>query len=257
MGALAKTLHYQKIGRGDNIVLIHGFLSSSSYWTRVQKELSKTHTVIVIDLLGFGKSPKPRQASYSADEQVTHVHHTLKKALNNKPFTLVGHSMGSLIATKYAAKHPELLQKLILVAPPVFLNSKQAHEKIVQTNMIYRLALYTPFGRLAWPAIRLALKALPNNEKTKTRHSIAHGLKYSSHHSRSKSLKNLVEVESLPDLINKLSLKPIILAGRKDRAVYTENIKKTGLEDTAEVYYFKNGHHHFIVSSPEILKKYI
>lgn len=251
-------LHYHISGKGKSIiVLLHGFLSSSSYWTRVQNDLSKTHTVISIDLLGFGKSPKPKQSNYTAKEQCEWIERTLRHLIGERSITLIGHSMGTLVASKYAFLHPEKITKLILVAPPIFLDKEQAHAEIYQTNLLYRLALYTPFGRIAWPIIRTSLKILPNNSKSRTRYAIAHGLKYSTHHSRSRSLHNVVEGEPLPRLIKQLPTKPTILIPLKDRAMYIKNIQIAGLEDDATIHYFKHADHHFIVKRVDILRGYV
>lgn len=253
-----KILYYNKSGAGESIiVLLHGFLSSSSYWTHVQETLSKNHTVISIDLLGFGKSPKPRSADYTTDEQCQWIARTLLQVIGNKKSILIGHSMGALIASKYTSLYPKKITKLILVAPPIFLNKNQAHQEIYQTNIFYKLALYTQFGRIVWPIIRTSLRILPNNSKSRTRHAIAHGLKYSTHYSRSRSLQNIVEGEPLPHLIKQLPIRPTILVPLKDRTIYNKNIQTAKLEKNAMVHYFEQANHHFIIKRADILSRYL
>ncbi|HBC02900.1 MAG TPA: alpha/beta hydrolase, partial [Aequorivita sp.] len=58
-------LNYEIIGAGENkLVLLHGLTGSLNYWKRNLESISKTHTLLLIDLLGFGDSPKP-QSDYS------------------------------------------------------------------------------------------------------------------------------------------------------------------------------------------------
>ncbi len=107
-------------GTGDVFVLLHGIESSSRYWKVVAKALSAKHRVITIDLLGFGNSPKPHNVAYSLDDHVQWLHRTLA-AYGITSFTLMGHSLGSLVAMAYTAQYPKEVKDLYLVAP-VFVN---------------------------------------------------------------------------------------------------------------------------------------
>ena len=77
--------------------------------------------MIAIDLLGFGESPAPDDATYTIAEHEAALARTIDSLRLREPFVLVGHSMGSLIAARYAATHPRRLRKLVLVSPPVYL----------------------------------------------------------------------------------------------------------------------------------------
>ena len=55
---------------GTPIVFLHGLASSSRYWTPGVARLAQTHRLIMPDLLGFGRSPRPFSASYSPEEHV-------------------------------------------------------------------------------------------------------------------------------------------------------------------------------------------
>ncbi|MES2630380.1 MAG: alpha/beta fold hydrolase [Patescibacteria group bacterium] len=114
---LRKELHVETDeGKGTPIVLIHGIEGSSHYWDSYVKPLAEYNRVITIDLLGFGKSPKPLNIPYSLDDQVRHLEITLQK-LNIKKFDIIAHSLGSLVSLAYAAKHPESVTSLTLLAP--------------------------------------------------------------------------------------------------------------------------------------------
>ena len=60
-------LHYTSTGLGPSVVLVHGLGASSRYWGPVIEALADTHRVITVDLLGFGRSPKPGGVSYDVD----------------------------------------------------------------------------------------------------------------------------------------------------------------------------------------------
>ena len=57
------------VGKGDPVLLIHGFGASSYSWRYVIEPLAQKYRVITIDLKGFGESPKPRDDQYSVYEQ--------------------------------------------------------------------------------------------------------------------------------------------------------------------------------------------
>ena len=108
-------------GEGPPIILLHGIASSSVTFTHVVPLLRKNHRVIAMDLLGFGYSPNPPQAHFTLEEHVAAVAGTIKSLRIKGPVTLVGHSLGALIANRYAAVYKSRVKHLVLVAPPVYL----------------------------------------------------------------------------------------------------------------------------------------
>jgi pimeloyl-ACP methyl ester carboxylesterase len=108
-------------GEGSAVVLIHGIASSSVTFDNVVPLIVQRHRVIAIDLLGFGGSPTPEGAEYTLEEHVASLSRTIDSLRLHRPFVLVGHSMGSLIASRYAATHGRRLRGLVLVSPPIYL----------------------------------------------------------------------------------------------------------------------------------------
>src|SRR5690606_9629561 len=109
-------------GTGPAVVMVHGIASSWVTFENVVPLLKDTHRLVAIDLLGFGQSPAPDDIEYTIDEHVAALRRTIRRRLGRRtPFTLVGHSMGSLIATRYAARYSDRIQQLVLVSPPVYL----------------------------------------------------------------------------------------------------------------------------------------
>lgn len=107
-------------GNGPPVVLLHGIASSSVTFEYVVPLLAERHRVVSIDLLGFGASPAPPDAQYTIEEHVAALHRTLRQ-LRVQSFVLVGHSMGALIAARYAATHRTAVTRLVLVSPPIYL----------------------------------------------------------------------------------------------------------------------------------------
>lgn len=122
-------------GSGPAVVLLHGIASSSVTFDNVVPLLGSTRRVIALDLLGFGKSPTPVTATYSLEEHVAAVSRTLKSLRISGPLTLVGHSLGALIATRYAAENNARVRHLIVIAPPVYVPGETVVDPIQRIQM--------------------------------------------------------------------------------------------------------------------------
>lgn len=102
---------------GKNIVLIHGKNFNGAYWkTTIQSLISKGYRVIVPDQIGFGKSSKPHHFHYTF-QQLAQNTKTLLDYLNIKKTAVLGHSMGGMLATRFALMYPKTTEKLILENP--------------------------------------------------------------------------------------------------------------------------------------------
>lgn len=108
------------VGSGPVIVFIHGIASSSITWTNVIPLLKDRYRCISIDLLGFGASPMPPNAEYTLSDHVRAIRRTIRSLRLREPFVLAGHSMGGLIAPRYAARYPRTVRGLVLVSPPIY-----------------------------------------------------------------------------------------------------------------------------------------
>ena len=130
------------VGEGPVVILIHGIASSSVTFSELVPRLSDTHRVISIDLLGFGESPVPVGATYTLEEHVQAVRHTIVTLKLRAPFVLVGHSMGSLIAARYAARFPRDVSKLVLVSPPIYVSPAEISDPLQRAAMDLYLRAY-------------------------------------------------------------------------------------------------------------------
>ena len=98
------------------VVLLHGFGSSLQTWDIWAQGLAASHRVVRIDLPGSGLSP-PDLANDYRDERSLQLLNALLDDMGLSSVSLVGHSMGGRIAWTFAAKFPERINKLVLVAP--------------------------------------------------------------------------------------------------------------------------------------------
>ncbi|PLB85688.1 alpha/beta hydrolase [Dysgonamonadaceae bacterium] len=102
---------------GKNIVLLHGKNFNGAYWQETISALAqKGYRVVVPDQVGFGKSTKPEHYQYSFHQLATNTKNLLDN-LGLKKVSVLGHSMGGMLATRFALIFPETTEKLVLVNP--------------------------------------------------------------------------------------------------------------------------------------------
>src|SRR6201991_356671 len=121
---LTPILHYRTIhgykrafrvaGSGPAILLIHGIGDNSTTWSTVQPKLAQRFTVIAPDLLGHGRSDKPR-ADYSVAAYANGMRDLLT-VLDIEKATVVGHSLGGGVAMQFAYQFPERCERLVVVS---------------------------------------------------------------------------------------------------------------------------------------------
>lgn len=129
-------------GEGPVVILIHGIASSSVTFSALVPRLVERHRCISIDLLGFGESPAPEDATFTIEEHVEAVRATIASLGLRAPFVLVGHSMGSLIAARYTAVYPDRVSKLVLVSPPIYVTPTAIGDPLQRATMGAYLKAY-------------------------------------------------------------------------------------------------------------------
>jgi esterase len=105
-------LHYQSLGQGQPLILLHGLFGSADNWGSIAKHFADTHQVICVDMRNHGRSPHHDSQNYSdmAEDLIE-----LCDALNLDNIDLLGHSLGGKVAMQFATQYPERMDKLIVV----------------------------------------------------------------------------------------------------------------------------------------------
>src|ERR1700761_8933752 len=106
-------IHYVIGGKGEPLLLVHGFGQNWYMWNRLLPELSKHFTLIVPDLRGVGESSKPA-GGYDKKTMATDLHELMKK-LGYQHIDIAGHDIGLMVAYAYAAQYPADVKKLALM----------------------------------------------------------------------------------------------------------------------------------------------
>jgi pimeloyl-ACP methyl ester carboxylesterase len=106
-------LHYLIAGRGNPVILLHGYAENSHMWRPLMVELARSHTVIAPDLRGFGQSSKPT-TGYDKKTMAQDIH-ALAQSLGYQHEVVVGHDIGLMVAYAYAAQYPNEVDRIALL----------------------------------------------------------------------------------------------------------------------------------------------
>ena len=123
-------LHVRDSGPRDApaVLLLHGFGASLHTWDAWAPGLSVSHRVVRVDLPGSGLSAPDPAGDYT-DARSIQMLVALMDKLGMDRASLVGHSIGGRIAWTFAARHPERVERLVLVAPDGFASPGFAYGK--------------------------------------------------------------------------------------------------------------------------------
>jgi pimeloyl-ACP methyl ester carboxylesterase len=106
-------IQYLVAGKGEPVILLHGYAQNSHMWRPLIPSLAKTNLVIAPDLRGFGRSSKPLQG-YDKVTMARDIH-ALAVSLGFKRVRLVGHDIGLMVAYAYAAQFPSEVDRIVLM----------------------------------------------------------------------------------------------------------------------------------------------
>jgi pimeloyl-ACP methyl ester carboxylesterase len=106
-------LHYLVAGKGEPIILLHGYAETSHMWRPLMQQLARTNLVIAPDLRGAGSSDAPETGYAKAD--LARDIHALATSLQLGPVNIVGHDIGLMVAYAYAAQYPTEVRRIVLM----------------------------------------------------------------------------------------------------------------------------------------------
>lgn len=237
--------YYHKTGKGETIVLLHGWGGSSQSFSELQRLLSARYHVIALDLPGFGKSDAPYRAWRMRD--YVNFTRAFLEELEIKKCWLIGHSFGGRIAIMLAAEYPEMLSGLALVSAAGIKHEKSAQGKVLEkialwgkrvTSLRFLRGLKKPMRYVLYKLIRRQDYYLANGVMREI-------------------MKNVIE-EDLTPLLSRIQAKTLIIWGEKDtitplRDAYT---MKRKIPDAA-LEIIKHGSHYLPKRYPKKLFEHI
>lgn len=156
-------IHFKSSGSGDlTFVLIAGLGETMNTWSTIEPELRKRGHVFMYDRSGLGHSEAgilPR----SVDNITIELNTVLKSEQIQKPYILIGHSVGGFVARYFAKKYPEHVAGLFLIDP----YTEMSKEKLGEWPASYKMMNWS-FRNLSWSGIPYFLLPNPPHPTYKT-----------------------------------------------------------------------------------------
>jgi len=145
-------------------IFLHGLGGTQVYWTAADSDRYLPPQSTLVDLLGFGQSPRPFK-KYTLD---THLAALEAALAGQPPAILVGHSLGAALALAYAVRNPESVKGLVLISLPSYGGTQGAirwHRRRLSgwflTNMVLTGLACVTTRRLLGPLLPLILRDIP------------------------------------------------------------------------------------------------
>jgi pimeloyl-ACP methyl ester carboxylesterase len=123
-------LHYVTLGAGPSILFLHGNPEFWYAWKHQLTEFARDHRVVALDMRGFNLSSKPSGVDQYGQVHLVEDVRALADHLGLRPFTLVGHDLGGVVAWAFALTHPGYLEHLIIINAP----HPAIHDRELRTN---------------------------------------------------------------------------------------------------------------------------
>uniref|UniRef100_UPI00403F0FF4 2-succinyl-6-hydroxy-2, 4-cyclohexadiene-1-carboxylate synthase n=1 Tax=Aeribacillus sp. FSL k6-2211 TaxID=2954608 RepID=UPI00403F0FF4 len=176
MGKLAvRNVNYwaETFGKGEPLVLLHGFTGSGETWGFLKNSLKK-YQLVLIDIIGHGQTDSPENPErYRMEEAVEDLKEILL-SLNIRKAHVLGYSMGGRLALSFAMRQPEFVKTLILESSsPGLKTEKERETRRLQDERLAQMILDEGIAAFVqhWENIPLFLtqKSLPPAVKDKIR----------------------------------------------------------------------------------------
>jgi len=258
-------IRFGKIGKGKPVIILHGFplpLTASHILIRT---LKKTFTCYFPDLPGFGKSEK-LTSEHTIENYAQFVFHFAKK-LKLEKFSLIGFSLGGMISLKYAVKHQEHLEKVVICG------ACASSGKLLRRTKITVKAALVSFKKLPFTekiikkgfgnqkiirAIWTLLEANPK-DTSNTVKKTAEEISKTDLQVAAELGNDILKMKFLSDC-EKIKTPALFLAGEKDGLIPPKAVKETFLKLPKAKFLLARGvkHSHIINSkTAKVIEKFL
>ena len=243
-------LHYESIGRGQPIILLHGWINSWDVWRDFMIALSHTgkYRVYALDFWGFGESAKGIRTTVSSFQINSYVEmvHQFMDTLGIQQSPVFGHSMGGTVALQMALTYPARVTKVAVVGSPVLGTS---------LNPFLQLAGYGSIARLIWRypfMLHSIMRILLARDSKQVRHMIFRDVQRTTIESFFRSIGDLRETD-LRDKLPGLKLETLGIYGIHDNIVSPANAQliQNGTK-AAKVAMMKHSRHFPMIDEPNL-----
>jgi pimeloyl-ACP methyl ester carboxylesterase len=215
-------LHYESIGRGRPIILLHGWINSWQVWRDAMLKLADTghYRVYALDFWGFGESGHGRKVTPTTFQIASYVEmvREFMDRLGIQSAPVFGHSMGGTVALQLALKYPARIQRVAIVGSPIVGNTLNPLLQLAGYGRVARFIRRYPFLLNSVMHVVLARDA-----KT-VRYMIFNDVQRTTTESFFRSIGDLRDTDLRPHL-GALSVPALGIFGQRDNIVSPRNAR--------------------------------
>jgi pimeloyl-ACP methyl ester carboxylesterase len=222
-------LHHETYGEGDPIIFLHGLGGTLYTWRHLIGPLAPHYRLILFDLKGAGKSPKPYDDKYSMFDQAELIYRfILQNDLHN--VTFVGHSFGGgvalLLALKLTQRDPSRLSRLILIDTVSYPQKLPGVVRMLRMPLLGRLGLYvipdkTKVRNLMESVYYDDSKISPEDVEAYAAPLSLPGAKYALRHTARQIIPE--NIDEITGTYPRIKVPTLIIWGREDKIIPLES----------------------------------
>ncbi|RKF05234.1 pimeloyl-ACP methyl ester carboxylesterase [Tenacibaculum lutimaris] len=241
------TVFYTDTGKGNSVVLLHGFLENNTMWNTVVEKISKRNRVICIDLLGHGKTGSIGYI-HSMEEMAEAVK-TVLQELKIRRAIFIGHSMGGYVALAFAEKYLKNVKGLCLLNSTSQADSEERKKLRLRANEMakenYETLVKMSIGNLFAEQTREQFSEVIDKIRIEALKTPVRGYIAASEGMRLR--ENKEEVLQTID-------KRLMIAGKQDSILSYESVVKESNRTNTPLVELPNGHMSHIEAKEELLE---
>lgn len=235
-------------GSGPALLLLHGFLESSTMWTEIVQAFYKTHTVITLDFPGHGKSDVV--APEHTMEFFAEITNGLLEHLKIANCTVLGHSMGGYVAMALVELFPQRVEKLILLnstpaedSPKRKANRERALQLVPKTrNAFVSMAITNLFAETARTKFESEIEQLKAEALQMTTQGIT------------AAIKGMKDRKDRTAVLKEFSKPKYLLCGTQDPILPLQECINIAKDTDSELFKLDGGHMSYIEQTVLVVK---
>ena len=208
-------VHYEMDGRGEPVILLHGWINSWDVWRETMIHIAERHRfrVYALDFWGFGESANQQAAQpYKLNAYVSMVEQFMER-LGIQRAPIIGHSMGGTVAVKMTLRHPARVSKTAVVGSPIVGDSLNFMLKLGGREWIADRLFQLPW------VMRLVIRTILAGDSPRVKEMIFRDVSRTSAESFFRSIEDLHRTDLRPRM-GEISTPTLGVFGEHDNIVH-------------------------------------
>jgi pimeloyl-ACP methyl ester carboxylesterase len=243
-------VHYEMDGRGNPVILLHGWINSWDVWrdTMIYLADRQRFKVYALDFWGFGESAKERTPPFKLSSYVSMVEQFLEiMGIQSAP--VIGHSMGGTVSLQLTLEHPNRVNKVAIVGSPILGTSLHPFLQLAGVGWIANTLFRMPF------ILRFVVRFILARDSHKVREMIYRDVNKTSSESFFRSIGDLRRAD-LRSRVGQIGVPTLGIFGEHDNIVNPNQSKELRKSiPRARVQMMKYSRHFPMVDEPELFRQ--